>query len=64
MKYREIKKKRDDEREKIEDLKAERFFNGSYADTSILNDEIKKRKFRYKFYNYMLKGEINESKNR
>lgn len=50
--YRDILKKREKQHKKVEDLKKAR----DLTDNSFeLNDEIKKEKFKYNFYNYLLK---------
>lgn len=51
--YRNILKKREKQHKKIEDLKKAR----DITDNSFkLNNVIKKEKFKYNFYNYLLKN--------
>lgn len=61
MEYRKILEEREKQRTKIEDLKNER----DLCDGKVyLNKEIQKNKFKYNFYNQLLKkGDKNENKN-
>lgn len=52
MKYREILKKKNDQYQKIEDLKSQSHFKKTDYN---INETIKKEKFKYKFYNALLK---------
>lgn len=60
MDYKKTKEIRDKIHKRIEDLKTARDLRD---DNIILNDLIKKEKFKYKFYNQLLK-ENNENKSR
>lgn len=60
MEYKEILNEREIQHKKVEDLKYARDLSErSYE----LNEEIKKNKFKYKFYNYLLK-ELSKNENK
>ena len=60
MTYKEILCKREYQKTKVEDLKCERHLKKNYE----INKEVKKNKFKYQVYNYLLKERCYENKNK
>ena len=60
MEYKKILSEREAQHKKVEDLKCARDLSERDYE---LNEEIEKNKFKYKFYNYLLK-ELSKNENK